>query len=150
MFRTLHAAHRPLRLGLLPALQRLGSNFLREAGFRQTSSQIHANQAHEMSATAHHHRSFLSPPRDYMACRRLRRGISNAILIPLLSGLAAYFITRQTGGSGFSLPKAQRQAPLSTPLRPVSLVAHDEAHDNASTSWAARRRALRKALSQAQ
>ena len=69
-----------------------------------------------------------------MARRRLRRRISNALLIPLLSCVAAYFIARPTGGSGFSLPKAQRQAPLSTPLRPVSLVAHDEAHDNASTS----------------
>jgi len=94
MSRTLHAAHRPLRLG---------------------------------------HRSFLSLPRDYMARRRVRRRISNAILIPLLSGVAAYFIIRQTGGSGFSLPKTQRQAPLSTPLSPVSLVAHDEARDNAST-----------------
>jgi len=111
MSRTLHAAHRPLRLG---------------------------------------HRSFLSLPRDYMARRRVRRRISNAILIPLLSGVAAYFITHQTGGSGFSLPKTQRQAPLSTPLRSASLVAHDEAHDNASTPWAARRRALLKALSQAQ
>jgi len=32
-----------------------------------------------------------------MVRRRLRRRISNAILIPLLSGVAAYFITRQTG-----------------------------------------------------
>lgn len=133
MFRTLHAAHRPLRLGLLPALRRWASNFLREAGFRQRSSQIHANQAHEVLSTAHHHRSSLSFPRDYMARRRLRRHISNAILIPLLSGVAAYLITRQTGGSGFSLPKTQRQARLSTPLRPVSLVAHDEAHDHLST-----------------
>jgi predicted dienelactone hydrolase len=82
-----------------------------------------------MSATAHHHRNFLSLPRDFIRRRRMRRRISNAILIPLLSCVAAYFITRQTGGSGFSLPKSAQQASLSSPPNPVSLVRH-----NTSTS----------------
>jgi predicted dienelactone hydrolase len=60
----------------------------------------------------------------------MRRRISNAILIPLLSGVAAYFITRPTGGTGFSLPKTLRSAPLSAPVKPVSLVAHDNPQDN--------------------
>ena len=82
-----------------------------------------------MSATAHHHRNFLSLPRDFIRRRRMRRRISNAILIPLLSCVAAYFITRQTGGSGFSLPKSAQQASLSSSPNPVSLVRH-----NTSTS----------------
>jgi predicted dienelactone hydrolase len=74
-----------------------------------------------MSTAAHHHRTFLSLPRDFIHRRRLRRRISNAILIPLLSGVAAYFITRQNGGTGF-VPKTARQAALSRGSKPISLV----------------------------
>jgi hypothetical protein len=81
-----------------------------------------------MSASAHHHRTFLSLPRDFIRRRRLRRNISNAVLIALLSGVAAYFITRQNGGAGFSVPKTARQAALSRGPNPASLV-----HDNTST-----------------
>ncbi len=130
MSRSMHATHRSFRPGLLPGLRQWASNFLRDAGFRQTSSGIHANQAHEMSATTHRHRSFPSLPRDFIRRRRMRRRISNAILIPLLSGVAAYFITRPTGGTGFSLPKTSRQAPLLAPLKPVSLVTHDKTKEN--------------------
>lgn len=82
-----------------------------------------------MPATAHHHRTFPSLPRDYIRRRRMRRRISNAILIPLLSCVAAYFIAHPTGGSGFSLPKSARKASLSEPTNPASLV-----HDNTPTS----------------
>jgi predicted dienelactone hydrolase len=75
-----------------------------------------------MPAAAHHHRIFPSLPKDYLHRRRLRRRISNAILIPLLSGVAAYFITRPTGGTGFSLPKSARQSTLAMAANPVSLV----------------------------
>lgn len=64
-----------------------------------------------MSSTAHR-RTFPSMPRDYIRRRRFRRRISNAVLIPLLSIVAAYFITRQTGGSGFSLSKSKPSAQL--------------------------------------
>jgi predicted dienelactone hydrolase len=73
-----------------------------------------------MPATAHHHRTFLSFPRDHMRRRRLRRRISNAILIPSLSVLAAYVITRPTGGTGFTLPKSAQQASVSAQLKTES------------------------------
>ncbi|HKN75676.1 MAG TPA: hypothetical protein VJW94_10900 [Candidatus Acidoferrum sp.] len=87
-----------------------------------------------MPATTHQHRTFPSLPKDYIHRRRLRRRISNVILIPLLSGVAAYFITRQTGGSGFSLPKSALQASLSAPANPASLVHHDAVNDNTANS----------------
>jgi predicted dienelactone hydrolase len=87
-----------------------------------------------MSATTHHHRIFPSLPRDYIRRRRMRRRISNAIVIPLLSGVAAYFITRQTGGSGFTLPKSAQQGALTAPANPVSLAHDNTVHDNAPNS----------------
>jgi len=44
-------------------------------------------------------------PRDFIRKRRVRRRIANLILIRLLSILAAYAITRPTGGTPFSVPK---------------------------------------------
>src|ERR1700675_4444685 len=130
MSRSLHAAHRPFRPGLLPTFRQWLGNFFYDAGLTPTSARTHANQGQGMSATAHHHRNFFSLPRDFIRRRRMRRRISNAILIPLLSGVAAYFITRPTGGTGFSLPKTSRQAPLLAPLKPVSLVTHDKTKEN--------------------
>jgi predicted dienelactone hydrolase len=75
-----------------------------------------------MSASAHHRRTFLALPRDFILRRRLRRRISNAILIPLLSGVAAYFITRQNGGTGFAAPKTAQLASLARSANPASLV----------------------------
>lgn len=45
----------------------------------------------------------------------MRRRLTNIILIPLLSVLAAYAITRQSGGEGFTLPKHARQTPVAPP-----------------------------------
>jgi predicted dienelactone hydrolase len=125
MSRSAHAAHKTFRPGLLPALRQWLSNFPGEAGLTQTSAQTQANQA--MSASAHH-RTFLSLPRDFILRRRLRRRIWNAVLILLLSGVAAYFITRQNGGTGFSVPKTARPAAFSGGPDPVSFVS-----DNTST-----------------
>ncbi len=122
MSRSLHAAHRPFRAGLLPAFRQWVSNFFRETGFRPAFAQTLKNRAQTMPASTHHHRIFFSLPRDYIHRRRLRRRMSNAILIPLLSGVAAYFITRPTGGSGFSIPKSAQQTALATTTNPVSLV----------------------------
>ena len=122
MSRSLHAAHRPFRPGLIPAFRQWVSNYFREAGFRPASAHKLKNRAQTMPTAAHHHRIFPSLPKDYIHRRRLRRRISNAILIPLLSGVAAYFITRPTGGTGFSLPKSARQSTLAMAANPVSLV----------------------------
>jgi predicted dienelactone hydrolase len=65
-------------------------------------------------------RIFPAFPRDYIERRRLRRRISNAVLVPLLSLAAAYFIARPTGGSGFSRPKAVE--PLAAAAVPESSV----------------------------
>lgn len=120
MSRTLHAVPKFSPPGHFSALRQWASNFLHDAGFRQPSKRTHANQAHEMPATAHHRRTFLSLPRDHIRRRRLRRRISNAILIPLLSGVAAYVITRPTGGAGFTLPKSTQKASVSAQLKTES------------------------------
>lgn len=120
MSRSLHAVPKLSPPGHFSAFRQWASNFLHDVGFRQASQRTHANQAHEMPATAHHHRTFLSLPRDHMRRRRLRRRISNAILIPVLSCLAAYVITRPTGGEGFTLPKSTQQAPISAQLKTES------------------------------
>jgi predicted dienelactone hydrolase len=67
-----------------------------------------------MYTTAPRHRTFPAFHRDYIHRRRLRRRLTNVILIPLLSGVAAYFITRPTGGKGFTAPKSAQQESLST------------------------------------
>jgi hypothetical protein len=128
MSRWVHAAPRTFHPVLLPALRQWSSNFLSDAGLTQTSAATQVNQDQAMSASAHHHRTFLSLPRDFIRRRRLRRRIANAILIPLLGGVAAYFITRQNGGTGFSAPKTAQQASLSRGPNAASFV-----YDNTST-----------------
>jgi predicted dienelactone hydrolase len=125
---AVHAAHRTVPPGLLPALRQWLSNFLSDAGLTQTSAQTQTNQVQAMSASAHHPRTFLSLPRDLIRRRRLRRHVSNTILISLLSGVASYFITRQNGGTGFSAPKTARQAAPSQGPNSASLV-----HDHTSS-----------------
>jgi predicted dienelactone hydrolase len=96
-----------------------------------------------MSSTTHRHRTFPTLPRDYMHRRRFRRRISNAILVPLLSLVAAYFIARPTGGSGFSRPKSAKQSPLTAAIVPESSVpasvlsSSDRASARPITSFAA-------------
>jgi predicted dienelactone hydrolase len=50
-----------------------------------------------------HH--FPSMPKDYIRRRRVVRRIGDTLAISLLSIFAAYFITRPTGGTGFSPPR---------------------------------------------
>jgi predicted dienelactone hydrolase len=52
---------------------------------------------------AHVRRLLPSLPRDYIRRRRAVRRITNVLLIAALSVIAAYFITRTTGGNGFSV-----------------------------------------------
>jgi predicted dienelactone hydrolase len=59
-----------------------------------------------MSPSAHARRLLPLLSRDYIRRRRAVRRITNAILIALLSFVAAYFITRPTGGTGFPARKA--------------------------------------------
>ena len=115
MSRSTHTSKSSRRLALLPALGQMLSNFFFAAGLTPSPVRTQANQTQGMSTTASHHRTFLSLPRDFIHRRRFRRRLTNVILIPLLSVLAAYFITRPTGGAGFTLPKAVRQASLSAP-----------------------------------
>jgi predicted dienelactone hydrolase len=81
---------------------------------------------------AHVRRLLPSLPRDYIRRRRAVRGITNVLLIAALSLIAAYFITRTTGGTGFPAgnlatnpavaPPATAEpvaaAPLGTPIPP--------------------------------
>ena len=56
------------------------------------------------------------PPHDYVHRRRYRRRVTNIIVIPLLSMIAAYAITRPTGGSGFTLPNSLRSTVANAPV----------------------------------
>src|SRR5580765_4666215 len=76
-----------------------------------------------MYTTAPRHRILPAFHRDYIHRRRLRRRLTNVILIPLLGGVAAYFITRPTGGKGFTLPKVAQQELLSSPSNSPTNVA---------------------------
>src|SRR5260370_2632081 len=59
-----------------------------------------------MSPSAHARSLFPLLSRDYIRRRRAVRRITNALLIAVLSFIAAYFITRPTGGTGFPARKA--------------------------------------------
>ena len=52
-------------------------------------------------------------PRDYVRRRHFFRYVTNIAIIVVMSVTAAYFITRQSGGPGFSLPKSVGKTPLS-------------------------------------
>jgi predicted dienelactone hydrolase len=73
-----------------------------------------------MSPTAHARRFFPSLPRGYTRRRRAIRRINNVFLIAVLSLATAYFITRPTGGAGFSAPPPglhpAAAAPSATPV----------------------------------
>lgn len=68
-----------------------------------------------MSPSKQRRRPFLSIPRDFLHRRRFRRRLTDVILIPLLSVIVGYIITRPTGGTGFTLPRVVQQASLSGP-----------------------------------
>ena len=59
-------------------------------------------------------------PRDYAHRRRYRRRLTNALVIPLLSLVTAYAITRPTGGAGFNVPKSLQRAAGAFTSSPVS------------------------------
>jgi len=60
-------------------------------------------------------RRWMSPSllRDFVRRRRFRRGLTNVLLIAVLSGVAGYIITRPVGGTGFPVPRTARHAPPS-------------------------------------
>jgi predicted dienelactone hydrolase len=93
-----------------------------------------------MSSAPSRRRSFLSLPRDFIHRRRFRRRLTNFILIPLLSVIVAYVITRPTGGAGFTLPRALHQASLSAPANqqserlPISTTFADSSMTGAATA----------------
>lgn len=113
-----HSAHRSQKRmdsAVLPRLRRQLSNLFFAAGLSPASARTHGHRAPEMSTSPSHHRTFFLVPRDYVHRRRFRRRLTNLILIPALSVLVAYVITRPTGGQGFTLPKAVQQASHSVP-----------------------------------
>ncbi len=113
MSRSAYRSRKLSDLGILTSLRKGVSNFFFAAGLTPSSVQTHANQAQGMSTAPPRHRTFLSAPRDFIHRRRFRRRLTNFILVPLLSVLVAYVITRPTGGTGFTLPKAVQPASLS-------------------------------------
>jgi predicted dienelactone hydrolase len=67
-----------------------------------------------MSSTTHGRKLFPALPHDYIRRRRAVRRITNTCLIAVLSLATAYFITRQTGGTGFPPPKLALQSDSSS------------------------------------
>jgi predicted dienelactone hydrolase len=72
-----------------------------------------------MSPTTHGRKLFPSLPHDYLRRRRAVRRITNTLSIAVFSLATAYFITRQSGGTGFPPPK------LTLPSDSSSLLALD-------------------------
>src|SRR5712691_3331217 len=79
---------------------------LLDQGWVVTLSVEKTSYSHAMSPSAHARRLFPLLSRDYIRRRRAVRRIANALLIAVLSFVAAYFITRSTGGTGFPARKA--------------------------------------------
>jgi len=107
--------------GFLHSLGEIWSNFLLRLGFTQNTSGSRSHRRHEMSTASRDRHLFPAMPRDYIRRRRVTRRISNIIVIPLLSVVAAYVITRQPS-TGFLAPQtAQLAPPGSSPSPPASL-----------------------------
>ncbi|MGC1267860.1 MAG: hypothetical protein WA853_16370 [Candidatus Acidiferrum sp.] len=122
MSRSAQATKKHSSSGVFSDVGESSSNFTVIPGLKPASDQAQAKQARSMSTTAPRHRTFLSPSRDYFHRRRLRRRLANLIGIPMLSVLAAYAITRQSGGEGFTLPKKVQQAPVAGPVSQQGVV----------------------------
>lgn len=86
-------------------LHTLWSKFLLKLGFVRIRIGNAAPAKEQGDAGRSHHRTIIAMPRDFIRRRRVRRRMFNLIVIPLLSVLAAYVITRPTGGKPFSVPK---------------------------------------------
>lgn len=91
-------------------------NVFARSGFVTSSSERSSNGHRIMSSAAHSRRLFPQLPRDYIRRRRFFRRITNITIIVLMSFATAYFITRQSGGSGFSLPKSAAATAMALPL----------------------------------
>ena len=90
-------------------------NLLRRLGFATLSPDAASNLGRNMSSTTHSRKLFPQMPRDYIRRRHFFRHVSNSAIIVIMSLAAAYFITRQTGGPGFSPPKSAMKTTLSLP-----------------------------------
>jgi predicted dienelactone hydrolase len=90
-------------------------NLFRRAGFVTQTPEHSSPRIRNMSSAAHGRRLLPQLPRDYIRRRRFFRRVTNATIIVLLSLAAAYLITRQSGGPGFSLPKSAVKTALSLP-----------------------------------
>ena len=88
-------------------------NLLLRLGFAERIRHHHAKTIGTMNSFSHLRRTFFTLPNDYLRRRRVVRNISNFLVVALLSLGAAYVITRQPGGSGFSL-SAEARRPAST------------------------------------
>lgn len=71
-----------------------------------------------MSPSAHARRFLPLLSRDYIRRRRAVRRITNALLIAVLSFIAAYFITRSTGGTGFPARRVTAKAEVTPAAAP--------------------------------
>jgi predicted dienelactone hydrolase len=80
-----------------------------------------------MSSTTRGRKIFPSLPHDYIRRRRAVRRITNTCLIAFFSLATAYFITRQSGGTGFPPPRLALQpdsssVPALEPRAPAVLI----------------------------
>jgi predicted dienelactone hydrolase len=67
-------------------------------------------------------KSLRAVPGDRMRGRRVKKRLTNIAVIAALSIVAAFVITRQSGGSGFSAPAAALSSSLARPALPSSAV----------------------------
>jgi predicted dienelactone hydrolase len=110
-------------------------NLLRRLGFATLSPDSASNLGRNMSSTVHSRRHFLQMPRDFVRRRHFFRHVSNIAIIVIMSVTAAYFITRQSGGPGFSPPASTLKAALSMPpSSPEAALAAASASPDSSTA----------------
>lgn len=110
-----------LRSGIFSSFWQSLSNFVGSTGFGTSKARNHRHNGDGMPPTARHQRSFLSLRCDFAHRRKYRRRLTNVILVPVLSLLVAYVITRPTGGAGFNLPKSLQRESASPANSPAAL-----------------------------
>ena len=126
MLGSSRVTRRTSRPRFLRALRQMTGNFFSGAGLMEMSTQNQEDRYDSMSFMTRSHRFFPSLPHDRILRRRVLRRISNLVLIPLLSAIAAYAIVHQSAAPAFSPPRSARMT-NPAPSAPVSSPAPNQA-----------------------
>jgi predicted dienelactone hydrolase len=90
-------------------------NLLLRLGFEERTRTRSPSKAGRVNPALRVRKSVVVMPKDYIRRRHLRRNIKTLLTVAVLSGSAAYVITRPTGGTGFSIPSEAQRRPAAQP-----------------------------------